>query len=81
MWSLGPLVAKYLSGTCASGLHEALLGREHFGGEVHTYSAAFTGKRPARDPEDLGSRGLQLSGPVETISFDLPFGKAITACG
>jgi carboxynorspermidine decarboxylase len=44
MWSLGPLVAKYLSGTCASGLHEALLGREHFGGEVHAYSAAFTGK-------------------------------------
>jgi carboxyaminopropylagmatine decarboxylase len=44
MWSLGPLVAKYLSGTCASGLHEALLGREHFGGEVHTYSAAFTEK-------------------------------------
>ena len=22
MWSLGPLVAKYLSGTCASGAHE-----------------------------------------------------------
>jgi carboxynorspermidine decarboxylase len=44
MWSLGPLVAKYLSGTCASGLHEAKLGREHFGGEVHTYSAAYTEK-------------------------------------
>jgi carboxynorspermidine decarboxylase len=44
MWSLGPLVAKYLSGTCASGVHEARLGREHFGGEVHTYSAAYTEK-------------------------------------
>jgi carboxynorspermidine decarboxylase len=44
MWSLGPLVAKYLSGTCASGLHEARLGREYFGGEVHTYSAAYTEK-------------------------------------
>jgi carboxynorspermidine decarboxylase len=44
MWSLGPLVAKYLSGTCASGVHEARLGRECFGGEVHTYSAAFTEK-------------------------------------
>jgi carboxynorspermidine decarboxylase len=42
MWSLGPLVAKYLSGTCASGVHEARLGREHFGGEVHTYSAAYS---------------------------------------
>jgi len=44
MWSLGPLVARYLSGTCASGLHEARLGREHFGGEVHTYSAAYAEK-------------------------------------
>jgi carboxynorspermidine decarboxylase len=44
MWSLGPLVGKYLSGTCASGVHEARLGREHYGGEVHTYSAAYTEK-------------------------------------
>ena len=42
MWSVGPLVAKYLSGTCASGPHEARLGREHFGGEVHTFSAAYS---------------------------------------
>lgn len=40
-WQLGDLIGGYLSGTCASGLHEARLGREHFGGEVHTYSAAF----------------------------------------
>jgi len=42
MWSLAPLVARYLKGTCASGLHEARLGREAFGGEVHTFSAAYT---------------------------------------
>jgi carboxynorspermidine decarboxylase len=42
MWSLGPLVGKYLSGTCASGVHEAKLGREHYGGAVHTYSAAYS---------------------------------------
>jgi carboxynorspermidine decarboxylase len=42
MWSLAPLVARYLRGTCASGLHEARLGREEFGGEVHTFSPAFT---------------------------------------
>jgi carboxynorspermidine decarboxylase len=42
MWSLGPLVARYLSGSCASGLHEARLGREAYGGEVHTFCAAFT---------------------------------------
>ncbi len=41
MWSLAPLVARYLHGTCASGLHEARLGREAFGGEVHTFSAAY----------------------------------------
>ena len=42
MWSLAPLVSRYLQGTCASGLHEARLGREEFGGEVHVYSPAFT---------------------------------------
>lgn len=42
MWSLAPLVARYLTGICASGLYEARLGREAFGGEVHTYSAAYT---------------------------------------
>ncbi len=40
-WRLGELTGRYLSGTCASGLHEARLGREYYGGEVHTYSAAF----------------------------------------
>lgn len=42
MFSLAPLIRRYLSGTCASGLHEARLGREEFGGEVHTFCAAFT---------------------------------------
>ena len=42
MWSLAPLVSRYLAGTCASGAHEARLGREYFGGEVHSYSAAYS---------------------------------------
>lgn len=50
MFSLAPLISKYLSGTCSSGLHEALLGSEEFGGnkegddhkEIHVFSAAFT---------------------------------------
>lgn len=42
MWRLAPLVKKYLSGTCASGLYEARLGRECYGGEVHVFSAAYT---------------------------------------
>jgi carboxynorspermidine decarboxylase len=41
MWSTFPLVQKYLKGCTASGLHEALLARENFAGEVHTYSPAF----------------------------------------
>jgi len=42
MWSLAPLVGRYLTGTCASGAYEARLGREEYGGEVHTYCAAFS---------------------------------------
>ncbi len=42
MFSLGPLIMRYLSGTCASGLLEAKLGREEYGKEVHVYSAAYT---------------------------------------
>ena len=41
MWSLAPLVSRYLSGVCASGLWEARLGREHYGGLVETYAAGY----------------------------------------
>ncbi len=41
MWELAPLVSRYLSGVCASGLWEARLGREHYGGIVETYSAGY----------------------------------------
>ena len=41
MWSLAPLYHDRVWGTCASGLHEARLGAQHYGGEVHAYSAAF----------------------------------------
>lgn len=36
-----PMMAEYLDGTCASGLHEAMLGRKEFRKEVHTFSAAY----------------------------------------
>ena len=42
MWHLAPLTSRYLSGTCASGLHEARLGHEEYGGEVHVFSAAYS---------------------------------------
>jgi len=41
MWSLGGVVAEYLNGVCASGIYEARLGREEYGGEVATYCAAY----------------------------------------
>ncbi len=41
MYSLGPTVARYLDGVCASGLYEARLGRHEYGGEVATYCAAY----------------------------------------
>lgn len=36
-----PLISKYLSGTTASGLYEARLGKERFGGETHVFSPAY----------------------------------------
>ncbi|GAB3276544.1 carboxynorspermidine decarboxylase [Parahaliea aestuarii] len=42
MWHFAPLVSRYLSGTCASGLHEAQLGREFYQGEVHVFGAAYS---------------------------------------
>ena len=41
MWSLGGVVAEYLDGVCASGIFEARLGREYYGGEVATYCAGY----------------------------------------
>jgi len=37
-----PLLARTLKGTCASGPHEARLGKEFFPGEVHAFAAAFS---------------------------------------
>lgn len=42
MWHFGDLTGRYLSGTCASGLHEARLARDYYPGEVHVFSAAFS---------------------------------------
>ena len=41
MFSLAPLVRQYLGGTCASGVFEARLGREEYGGEVATFCAGY----------------------------------------
>ena len=41
MFSTFDMCKKYLKGCCASGLNEAILAKEEFGLEVHTYSPAF----------------------------------------
>lgn len=41
MFAVYPLMKKYLAGTTASGLYEARLGYEEFGGETHVFSPAY----------------------------------------
>ena len=41
MFSVYPLLRGYLAGTTASGLYEARLGKEEFGGETHVFSPAY----------------------------------------
>ncbi len=41
MFACYPLISRYLSGTTASGLFEARLGKEEFPGEVHVFSPAY----------------------------------------
>ena len=60
-FSEAKLISRYLVGTTASGIHEALLGREEFGGEVHAYSPAF------KDEEFA-----QLLRVADHISFNSP---------
>ncbi len=42
MYHTFPLLGTVLKGVCASGPHEARLGREHFGQQVHAFAAAFS---------------------------------------
>ena len=56
MFRLFPLISETLDGVCASSPHEARLGFEEFGREVHTFAAAYA---PA-DIEEL-CRTLTIS--------------------
>ena len=42
MFSVFPMLADKLDGVCASSPHEARLGREEFGREVHTFAAGYS---------------------------------------
>ncbi|MEH6791323.1 carboxynorspermidine decarboxylase [Parasphingorhabdus sp.] len=61
MWSLAPLIDKYLDGYCASGLWEARLAKQCFTGPISSYS-------PAYKSDDL----RELSAISEHITFNNP---------
>ncbi len=42
MFCVYPLIGRYLDGTCASGLNEALLSQQYMGKENHVFAAAYT---------------------------------------
>ena len=44
MYSTYPIIREYLAGTTASGLYEAKLGHDYFGGETHVFSPASYGR-------------------------------------
>ena len=56
-----PVIAEYLDGTTASGLFEARLGKEKFGGETHVYNPAFK-------PDDF----TELLGIADHFTFNSP---------
>ncbi len=62
MWSVFPLIRRTLQGVCASSPWEARLGYEEFGGEVHSFAAAFS----ENDVKEL----LQISNHLVFNSFD-----------
>ena len=41
MFSMYPMMSRYLAGTTASSLYEAKLGKEEFGGETHIFAPAY----------------------------------------
>jgi len=66
-WHSAPLIGEYLDGCCASGLHEAMLAHEKFGGEVHTYSPAF--KEEEIEAIARISRHLVFNSPAQAERF------------
>lgn len=75
MFSCYPLLRRYLAGSTASGLYEARLGKEHFGGETHVFS-------PAYKPEEF----QELLNYADHFVFNSPrqlqkFGPAAKAAG
>lgn len=67
LWKSFPLINHTLHGCCASGLHEAKLANEEFGGEVHTYSPAF--KEEEIEEISAISHHLVFNSPAQFMKF------------
>lgn len=76
MWELAPLTNQYLSGTCASGLHEAKLAKEFYSGEIHVYSAAFS----EADLKELVTfaHHIVFNSPTQLLRFECICREALT---
>lgn len=68
MFELAPLVGKYLSGTCASGVHEARLAHKKYGGEVATFCAGY--KSGEFDQIITYSDHIIFNSPAQKIRFE-----------
>ena len=74
MYSVYPLIRQYLSGTAASGLYEARLGKTEFGGETHVFSAAY---RPDEFDEILNyADHIVFNTPGQVLKFGEKVKKA-----
>ena len=74
MFSVYPILRQYLAGTAASGLYEARLGKEEFGGETHVFSAAY---RPDEFDEILRYVDhVVLNTPAQVLRFGEKIKKA-----
>ena len=67
MFDTYPLLKQYLAGTTASGLYEARLGHEEFGGETHVFSPAY---RPEEFDELLRyADDIVFNSPLQVKKF------------
>lgn len=79
MFHVYPLLRQYLQGTTASGLYEARLGKEKFGGETHVFSPAY---RPSEMKELLRFADyLVFNSPAQVEKFALQAREAGKSVG
>ncbi|MFD0917108.1 carboxynorspermidine decarboxylase [Pseudahrensia aquimaris] len=74
MFAVAPLVREHLHGSCASGLYEARLAREEYGGEVATFCAGY--KESEIDEIIALSDHIVFNSPAQKDRF---IGKAAAA--